>query len=54
MTTSHVFFIPLVLFAGIVIGLYFGRRSLGVEQAEEEMLRARREARRQAAADEAP
>lgn len=50
MTTSHVFFIPLVLFVGVVIGLYLGRRSLSAEQAEEELLRSRREARREAAA----
>jgi len=35
-TSSHIFFIPLVLLVGLVLGIALGRRSVLVQQAEEE------------------
>lgn len=51
MTTDHIFYIPLMILAGLVIGLYLGRRSLGVEHDEDAEREARREARRQRLAE---
>ena len=51
MTTDHVFYIPLMLLAGLVIGLFLGRRSVAVDQDEDVELEARREARRQRLAE---
>ena len=36
MTSAHIFFIPLVLLVGIVLGIALGRRSVLVQQAEDE------------------
>ena len=49
MTTNHIFFIPLVLLVGIVMGVVLGRRSVSAELAEQERLAARRRRRRAAA-----
>ncbi|MGB0589844.1 MAG: hypothetical protein ACPGU1_09210 [Myxococcota bacterium] len=51
MTTDHVFYIPLVLLAGLVLGLFLGRRSLAVDQDEDAEREARREARRRRLAE---
>jgi hypothetical protein len=45
-TTSHIFYIPLVLLAGLVLGVLLGRRSLGMAAEENERREARRAARR--------
>lgn len=47
MTSSHIFFIPLVLLAGLVLGIVLGRRSAFL-QIEEEQKRQKREAERRA------
>ncbi len=47
MTTSHIFYIPLVLLAGLVIGIFVGRRSTQVEADEDAERIARREARKE-------
>ena len=47
MTTGHIFFIPLMIAVGFVLGLLLGRRSHEMEAAEQERLAARKEARRQ-------
>ncbi len=49
MTSAHIFFIPLVLTVGIVIGIALGRRSAFL-QIEEETKRKKREADRKAKA----
>lgn len=56
MTSAHIFFIPLVLLVGIVIGVIVGRRSVLVQQAEEERQRrlAEKKAARLAGAEPAP
>ena len=46
MTTSHIFYIPLVLLAGLVLGVLLGRRSVGMAAEEDERRAARRVARR--------
>ena len=51
MTTDHLFYIPLVLLAGLVMGLFLGRRSLAVDQDEDAEREARREARRRRLAE---
>jgi hypothetical protein len=51
MTSSHIFFIPLVLLIGLVLGIALGRRSAFL-QVEEEQRRAKREAERKKKADE--
>jgi hypothetical protein len=53
MTTSHIFYIPLVLLAGLVLGVLLGRRSVVAAQEEEARRAARREARRRRAAKDA-
>ena len=45
MTTSHIFYIPLVLLAGLVLGVILGRRSVEMAAEEERRREARREAR---------
>ncbi|HRE90349.1 MAG TPA: hypothetical protein PK095_14550 [Myxococcota bacterium] len=45
MTSSHIFYIPLILLAGFVLGIVVGRRSAEVQRAEEER-RARLKAKR--------
>jgi len=50
-TTDHVFYIPLVLLAGLVMGLFLGRRSVAVDQDEDAEREARRAARRQRLAE---
>ena len=35
MTTDHVFYIPLMILAGLVMGLFLGRRSVGVDHDED-------------------
>lgn len=47
MTSSHIFFIPLVLLVGLVLGIVLGRRSAFL-QIEEERKRQKREAERKA------
>ena len=47
MTSSHIFFIPLVLLAGLVLGIVLGRRSAFL-QIEEDRKRQKREADRRA------
>ncbi len=54
MTSSHVFYIPLMIIVGIIIGLVLGRRSVLVQQEEERRLAERKAARRKRAADAAP
>ena len=51
MTTDHVFYIPLVLLAGLVLGLFLGRRSIAVDQDEDAEREERREARRRRLAE---
>lgn len=53
MTSSHIFYIPLILLAGFVLGIVVGRRSAEVQRAEEERrarLKAKREARQESEA----
>jgi hypothetical protein len=45
MTSSHVFYIPLILLAGFILGLVVGRRSAELQRIEEER-RRKREAQR--------
>jgi len=45
MTASHIFYIPLILLLGIILGVALGRRSAEVELREAERQRARKEAR---------
>ena len=51
MTTDHIFYIPLMILAGLVMGLFLGRRSVGVDHDEDAEREARREARRQRMAE---
>ena len=51
MTTGHIFFIPLVLLVGFVLGLLVGRKSVEAALEEETRLAKRRQMRR-AAKDE--
>ena len=51
MTTSHIFYIPLVLIAGLVLGLILGRRSVGAAADEEARREERRAARRRRLAE---
>ena len=51
MTTSHVFYIPLVLLAGFVLGLMLGRRSIEAEATVDDARAARRAARRKRLAE---
>ena len=51
MTTSHVFYIPLVLLAGFVLGLLLGRRSIEAETEVVDAREARRAARRKRLAE---
>ncbi len=44
-TSSHVFYIPLVLLVGLILGVLLGRRSVLVQQAEAERRRQLEEAR---------
>ena len=45
MTSSHIFFIPIVLIVGLVLGIPLGRRSAFM-QVQDEQRRAKREAER--------
>lgn len=47
MTTSHIFYIPLVLLAGLVLGVLLGRRSVAMADEEEQRREVRRAARRE-------
>lgn len=50
-TLDHVFYIPLILAAGAILGYWWGRRALTIQLAEEERaqrLRADRRAQRRA------
>ena len=49
MTSSHIFFIPLVMLTGLVLGIVLGRRSAFL-QVQEEARRQKREAERTAKA----
>jgi hypothetical protein len=49
MTSSHIFYIPLILMAGLVIGLFIGRRSAELQREEDER-RQRLQARKRAQA----
>jgi hypothetical protein len=44
-TSSHLFYIPLVLLVGLVLGVVLGRRSILVQQAEAERRKRLEEAR---------
>ncbi len=46
MTTSHIFFIPMMLLIGAVLGWIQGRKALLAEQAEQEAAQQRKAARR--------
>jgi len=48
-TTGHIFFIPLMIAVGFVMGLLLGRRSYAMEAEEEARLERRKEARRERA-----
>jgi hypothetical protein len=50
MTSAHIFFIPLVLLVGLVLGIALGRRSAFL-QIEEERRREQKAAERKARAD---
>ena len=54
MTTNHIFYIPIVLLAGLILGAMLGRKSVEAAAEEEERLRARREARRSGSPNPAP
>lgn len=51
MTSAHIFFIPLVLTVGVIVGIALGRRSAFLQIAEENR-RKKREADRKAKAVE--
>ena len=51
MTTSHIFYIPLVLLVGLVLGVILGRRSVEMAAEEERRREARRAARQRRVAD---
>ena len=53
MTSSHIFFIPLVMMTGLVLGIVLGRRSAFL-QIEEERKKEKREAERKARAQSPP
>jgi hypothetical protein len=46
MTTNHIFYIPIVLLVGLILGAILGRKSVEAAADEDERLRERREARR--------
>ena len=52
MTTGHIFFIPLVLLVGFVLGLMVGRKSVEAAIEEEKRLAKRRQMRRAAATEQ--
>ncbi len=52
MTSSHIFYIPLMLLAGAVLGFVLGRRALAAEQAHAKAREERRARRRQRIAEE--
>lgn len=55
MSSSHVFFIPAILLAGVVVGYLMGRRAVQAEIDERERAEERKAARRAArAAPDAP
>ncbi|MGM0575469.1 MAG: hypothetical protein ACQEXJ_07035 [Myxococcota bacterium] len=58
MTTSHIFYIPLMLLVGLVLGVVLGRRSVAAaaeeEARREERRRRRRERLAAAEGEEAP
>jgi len=49
MTTNHIFYIPVILLVGLILGAMLGRKSVEAAAEEEERLRARRAARRNTA-----
>jgi hypothetical protein len=53
-TSSHLFYIPLILLIGIIIGVMLGRRSVAVQQAEAERRRRLEEARAERKARKEP
>jgi len=48
MTSSHIFYIPLILIIGLIMGVVIGRRSAEVQREEEER-KKRLQAKRQKA-----
>lgn len=54
MTTNHIFYIPLVLLAGFILGLILGRRSALVEAEEQARLQRKKESRAAAAPKDGP
>ena len=55
MTTGHIFFIPMILLVGFVLGLVVGRKSVEAALEDEARIARRRRARRaRAQEDEAP
>jgi uncharacterized protein YneF (UPF0154 family) len=49
MTSSHVFYIPLILLAGFILGLVVGRRSAELQRLEDEKRKKREAARKSSA-----
>ncbi len=45
MPAEHIFYIPVIFVAGLLLGQYLGRRSLTLELAEQEQEAQRRKAR---------
>ncbi len=54
MSSGHLFYIPLILLAGLVLGLMLGRKSVMAAMQAEAARKARREARRRQAGDTTP
>jgi hypothetical protein len=52
MTSSHIFYIPLMLLAGAILGFVMGRRSVAAEQAHAKARDERRARRRARIAEE--
>lgn len=46
MTVNHVFYIPLILALGVLVGAFLGRRQLRQKMLEEERVRRELETRR--------
>lgn len=52
MSSSHIYYIPLLLMVGLAVGHFLGRRSAIVQRNEEESARLSREASDRAALQE--
>jgi heme exporter protein D len=51
MTGNHIFYIPMMIMIGLVIGFVLGRRSMAAEIEYEQRRAARKEARQQRKAE---